>query len=322
MKVKAPQFWYSSQSLISWFFIPFALLYRLITILLKTFYTFKFKNNKPFSVPIVVIGNVTVGGNGKTPLTIWLANQLKKKGFQPGLISRGYGGRTRNGFQVVTSNSNPRFVGDEAILLAKTNCPVVIGTDRLSAIAYLLRHFICNIVISDDGLQNYSLPRDIEIVVIDPDRKFGNGLCIPAGPLREPKSRIHLVDFLVTKKFRPVEIYQLKNPEKKIHFKKIKGKIIHAIAGLGNPESFFCQLELLGAKVIQHAFPDHYFYQRKDFQFSDDKIILMTEKDAVKCKDFNDERLFCLSVTLDVPKKFLRDFCQKLEKYFKNFSKI
>ncbi|MFW0096983.1 MAG: tetraacyldisaccharide 4'-kinase [Coxiella endosymbiont of Haemaphysalis qinghaiensis] len=311
--IAAPQFWYQPRSWISWLLIPFSFLYQLVVILRKVSYALRLKKNRQFSVPIIVIGSVTVGGSGKTPLAIWLANQLKKQGFQPGLVSYGYGGKTKNHPQVVTPNSDPRLVGDEAILLARTDCPMVVGVDRLAAIEHLLKNFSCDIVISDDGLQHYSLSRDIEIAVIDSDRQFGNGLCLPAGPLREPKSRLNTVDFLIVKQLCPVEIYQLKNPEKKINFEELQGKTIHAVAGLGNPESFFHQLKLLGAKVIKHSFPDHYFYQKKDFQFGDDKIILMTEKDAVKCSQFNDERFFCLSVSLKVPEKFPRAFFQQLE---------
>ena len=311
--IVAPQFWYQPRSWISWLLIPFSLLYQLAIILRRMAYTLGLKKNRQFSVPIIVIGNVTVGGSGKTPLAIWLVNQLKKQGFQPGLVSCGYGGKIKNQPQVVTPNNDPRLVGDEAILLARTGCPMVVGADRPAAIEHLLKNFSCDIVISDDGLQHYSLSRDIEIAVIDSDRQFGNGLCLPAGPLREPKSRLNIVDFLIVKQLIPVEIYQLKNSEKKINLEELQGETIHAVAGLGNPQSFFRQLELLGAKVIKHSFPDHYFYQKKDFQFRDDKIILMTEKDAVKCSQFDDERLFCLSVALEVPEKFPQDFFQQLE---------
>ncbi|WP_264435396.1 tetraacyldisaccharide 4'-kinase [Coxiella endosymbiont of Dermacentor marginatus] len=309
----APQFWYQSRSWISQFLIPFSLLYQLAVIFRRTIYTIGLKKIRQFSVPIIVIGNVTVGGSGKTPLAIWLVNQLKKQGFRPGIVSRGYGGKNKDRLQIVTPNSDPHLVGDEAILLARTGFPMVVGVNRPDAIEYLLKNFNCNIIISDDGLQHYSLSRDIEIAVIDSDRQFGNGLCMPAGPLREPKSRLNSVDFLVVKQLYPVEIYQLNNPEKKINFEELHGKTIHAVAGLGNPQNFFYQLELLGAKVIKHAFPDHYFYQKKDFQFEDDKIILMTEKDAVKCKEFDDKRLFCLSVSLEVPEQFLKSFFQQVE---------
>ncbi|WP_102157049.1 tetraacyldisaccharide 4'-kinase [Coxiella endosymbiont of Rhipicephalus microplus] len=311
--ITAPQFWYQPRSWISCLLIPFSLLYRLAIALRRATYTLGLKKNRQFSIPIIVIGNITVGGCGKTPLAIWLLNYLKKQRFQPGVISRGYGGQIKNQPQVVTPNSDPHLVGDEAILLAKTGCPMVVSINRVAAIEHLLKNFSCNVVISDDGLQHYSLSRDIEIAVIDSDRQFGNGLYLPAGPLREPKSRLNTVDFLITKQLYPVKIYQLKNPVKKINFKDLQGKTIHAVSGLGNPNSFFHQLELLGAKVIKHAFPDHYFYQEKDFKFKDNKIILMTEKDAVKCKQFNNERLFCLSVAFKVPEKFLRDFSQYLE---------
>ena len=312
--ITAPQFWYQPRSWISQSLIPLSLLYQLTVILRRRIYVLGLKKIRKFSVPIIVIGNITVGGNGKTPLAIWLVNRLKKQGFQPGFISRGYGRKIKDGLlQVVTPNSDPCLVGDEAILLARTDCPVVVGVDRPAAIEHLLKNFSCDIIISDDGLQNYSLSRDIEIVVIDSDRQFGNGLCIPAGPLREPKSRLDKVDFLVIKQLRPVEIYQLKNPEKKVNFEELQGKTVHAVAGLGNPKSFFCQLELLGAKLIKHVFPDHYFYKKKDLQFKDDKIILMTEKDAVKCKEFDDERLFCLSVAVEIPERFLQSFFQQLE---------
>ena len=306
----APRFWYRPRSFLSDVLSPLSLFYRIGVAAHRCLYAVGVKKIQQFSVPVVVVGNVTVGGSGKTPLVIWLANELKKGGFYPGLVSRGYGGQINRFPQVVTANSNPRKVGDEAVLLAiKTRSPIAVCRDRSAAVHQLVKNFRCDIVISDDGLQHYALGRAVEIVLID-DRGLGNERCLPAGPLREPISRLKTVDFVVTKKLRPIEIYQLENSKRKISFKELKNLTVHAVAGVGNPENFFQQLKLLGANVIEHSFPDHYFFQAKDFYFSDSYPIILTEKDAVKCKSFNNKYLFCLSVDAIVSNQFQQSFSE------------
>ncbi|AML49162.1 tetraacyldisaccharide 4'-kinase [Coxiella burnetii] len=306
--LKAPRFWYQPRSLLGGILSPFSFLYQIIVRIRRGLYAVGLKKISKFPVPIVIVGNITVGGSGKTPFVIWLANELKNRGFRPGVVSRGYGGKANRFPQTVTENSDPLQVGDEAVLLMKKiDCPMVVCRDRGAAVKHLLRNFQCDVVIGDDGLQHYSLGRDLEIALID-DRHLGNGRCLPAGPLREPKSRLNMVDFVVPKQLRPNEIYQLKNPAKKIDFNELKELTVHAVAGIGNPGYFFKQLETLGANVIAHPFRDHYFYRSEDFNFDDDHLIILTEKDAIKCKQFDDERLFCFSVDAVVPDQFQNDF--------------
>ena len=248
-------------------------------------------------VPVVVVGNITVGGTGKTPLIIWLAGFLKDSGFKPGIISRGYGGQAESWPQMVTADSDDKNVGDEALLIAKqTACPMAVGPLRADAANMLLKQTDCNVILSDDGLQHYALNRDIEIAVIDGERRFGNGYCLPAGPLREPIERLQSVDFVVVNGEKSEEnefsmqlvgdtAVNLVTGELK-SLQEFKAVDCHALAGIGNPDRFFKLLETAGLICTCHSFSDHYQFQRHDIEFSDNKPVLMTEKDAVKCTAF------------------------------------
>lgn len=248
-------------------------------------------------VPVIVIGNITVGGTGKTPLVIWMALLLKEAGFKPGIISRGYGGQAESWPQWVTAESDVKNVGDEAVLIAKqTTCPMAVGPLRADAATMLIKQAGCNIILSDDGLQHYALNRDIEIVVIDGDRRFGNGYCLPAGPLREPIERLKSVDFVIVngKKTEENEFSMQLVGDTAVNLitgelkplQQFNSNDCHAIAGIGNPERFFKLLEQAGLTCTCHSFPDHYQFQRQDIEFADHKHVLMTEKDAVKCTGF------------------------------------
>lgn len=259
-------------------------------------------------VPVIVVGNITVGGTGKTPLVIWLAQQLQQAGFKPGIISRGYGGRSQSWPQKVTADSDARQVGDEAVLLAKqTGCPVAVGPLRAAAAKLLVQDDGCNLILSDDGLQHYALARDIEIVVIDGERRFGNGYCLPAGPLREPVSRLQSVDFIVVNGAKSAAnefamqlvgnmAVNLVSGEQK-PLASFAGVDCHALAGIGNPARFFQQLASAGIKYQPHRFPDHYAYQQQDITFADSRPVLMTEKDAVKCTAFAGRQHWYVPVT-------------------------
>ena len=259
------------------------------------------------AVPVIIIGNITVGGTGKTPLVIWVADYLKKNKFHPGIISRGYGGMARHWPQQVRPDSNPDMVGDEPVLIARrTGCPVAVSPDRYKAAMELVEHRKCDILICDDGLQHHTLARDIEIAVVDSVRRFGNGRCIPAGPLREPVNRLRSVDIVVSNG-RPehgeyqmeivsVSLHSVANPDKEIDIDSLKNMTVHAVAGIGNPLRFFVQLRRCGIRIIEHQFPDHYRFRRADIQFGDDCPVVMTEKDAVKCTEFADEKHWYLSV--------------------------
>ncbi len=256
-------------------------------------------------VPVAVVGNITVGGTGKTPLVLWLAQALHDRGCRPGIVSRGYGVRAADP-RPVRPEDTPLLVGDEPLLLARrSRCPVWIGRDRVAAARALLEtHPECDVLISDDGLQHYRLRRDVEIAVID-DRGAGNGWHLPAGPLREPMARLASVDAVVINGDRipagldptpTVPVYSMRlvgerfrrlgDPTQTCGAEAFAGMRLHALAGIGNPQRFFDHLASLGLRFSPHAFPDHHAYTRADLAFPEADALLMTEKDGVKCAAF------------------------------------
>ncbi|OGT42831.1 MAG: tetraacyldisaccharide 4'-kinase [Gammaproteobacteria bacterium RIFCSPHIGHO2_12_FULL_40_19] len=294
--------WYQ-QNILKYFLYPFSLIYRFIIATRFFLYRIQFFKSYRINVPVIVVGNISVGGTGKTPLVILLVNALQKAGFQPGIITRGYSGKSKTWPQCVAEFSNPTMVGDEAVLIAKnTRLPVIAGSNRVNSARQLIRDFQCNIIISDDGLQHYALARDIEIAVIDSTRRLGNGFCLPAGPLREPKKRLKSVDFIVANgkayadeyamQFVIDDIVNIIDETKKITIAECENKKIIALAGIGNPERFFESLRMLGLAFTPIIFKDHHHFQKSDIVFENDEIIVMTEKDAVKCRSFADERHF------------------------------
>ncbi len=300
---------------------PFSLLYRIIIYFRRLLFRLGLKKTTYFPVPLIVVGNITVGGNGKTPLVIALVEFLKTQGFKPGLVSRGYKGKAPSWPQVVEPDNHPEWYGDEPVMLVKkTDCPMVVGPDRVAAVKALLEKYDCDVVISDDGLQHYAMGRDIEIAVIDGERRFGNGFCLPAGPLREPQTRLRGVDFTVcngnsvykdeySMQLVAGDFYQLINP-KNNNF--VTEKTVHAVAGIGYPKRFFQQVVAMGYTVVEHPFPDHHDYTVADFDFLKDDIVIMTEKDAVKCLSFADERFWCLPVKAVVSDVFLKEVANDL----------
>lgn len=325
MKQLLDQIWYGSSKLYFLLF-PFSGLYRLVIALRHALYRWGFKKTTSFSVPIIVVGNLTVGGTGKTPVVIWLANWLQKQGYQPGVVSRGYGGKKTAQPQVVAENSLPETVGDEAVLIVKkTHCPMVVHAKRDMAVKKLLATFPCDIVISDDGLQHYALKRDIEIAVIDGLRRFGNQYCLPAGPLREPKQRITQVDFTMVNEGEMIDAnayqmvlhstmcYSLVDNSIKKTLNEFQKYTIHAVAGIGHPQRYFKQLAKMGLAIIEHPFPDHYHYRPQDIDFGKNAIVLMTEKDAVKCQSFADQRHWCLPIEAKMEQRFIDALTDKLK---------
>lgn len=303
--------WYK-KNFLSYLLWPLSLPYRFIVFIRRQMYRFGVKKTTHFSVPVIVVGNITVGGTGKTPLVIALAEQLKQDGWRPGLVSRGYGGSGGRTPKAVFPSSDPARVGDEAVLLAqKTQCPLFVCRDRVAAVAALLRQQDCNIVISDDGLQHLALGRDVEIAVMDGERRLGNGFCLPAGPLREPAGRLKTVNFVVCNgnarageyemRLIPGDIYQIIHPDRRLMAHDMKNRTVHAVAGIGHPQRFFNTLRTLGFHLIEHPFPDHHRFQKKDITFEADALIIMTEKDAVKCRTFSDARHWCLPVQASLP---------------------
>jgi tetraacyldisaccharide 4'-kinase len=289
----------------------------------KQAYHFGLFKQYRISVPVIVVGNISVGGTGKTPCVIWLVKQLQQAGYRPGIISRGYGSQAKRYPQNVIPNSNPDLVGDEPVIISRhTQCPMAISPNRVEAAEYLLEHYDCNIIIADDGLQHTALARDIEIVVVDGQRLFGNGLCLPAGPLREPLSRLKIVDFIVynggnSNKFNMTltqgNIINLLEPSITKTLADFSNKPVHAIAGIGNPERFFNQLSASGLIVQNHPFSDHHHFQKGDLAFGDDISILMTEKDAVKCQAFATENMWFIPIEATISGKLEQQIFTLLE---------
>lgn len=294
--------------------LPLAGLYRGAVGLRRMLYRRGWRARVRLAVPVIVVGNVTVGGTGKTPLVLWIAGHLQAHGWRPGIVTRGYGGRARRWPQVVTAYSDPALVGDEPVLLARRGAvPVVADPDRPRGARWLLAHE-CDVVLSDDGLQHYRLARDLEIAVLDGERGLGNGRCLPAGPLREPAGRLDTVDALVVNggdrgarwsmALAPLRLRRVADPEETAALDAFRGCTVHAVAGIGNPARFFALLRGLGMEAIEHAFADHHRFRARDLDFGDGRTVLMTEKDAVKCREFADAHAWYVEVEARIDEAF------------------
>jgi tetraacyldisaccharide 4'-kinase len=292
--------------------LPLSLVFWLLSAARRSLFRLGWLRRFKLPVPVVVVGNISVGGTGKTPLVIALVALLRAQGYQPGVISRGYRGKGTLP-RPVTVDSNPNEVGDEAVLLAhKTECPVWVGHDRVEVgLALIGSHPETNVIVSDDGLQHYRLARDVEVVVVDAARWFGNGQLLPAGPLREPVWRLKRVDAVVINGWLPGAplkrreftmqlsgdlLYNLRNPELQARPEVFAGQCVHAVAGIGHPERFFIYLKKLGMRFTEHPFPDHHPFVSQDLPWHESEVIVMTEKDAVKCADFVGDNVWVLPV--------------------------
>jgi tetraacyldisaccharide 4'-kinase len=280
-------------------------------------------------IPVIVVGNIVVGGTGKTPLVIWLANALKKKGYKPGIVSRGYGGRAKRYPLLIEKNTSVTDSGDEAqIIFENTSSPVCVSPNRVQAAKYLTENTDCDIIISDDGMQHYALDRDIEIAVFDGLRGTGNNLCLPAGPLREPLKRASEVDFIVSSSqgldnnllkedyvmsYEPIKWVRISDKESFPSKSWPLLRTVHAVAGIGNPIKFYNLLRELGLELIEHSFPDHYQFNEEDLKFDDQLPVVMTEKDAVRCKGMNLKNLWYLKVEAGIDEEFLEKIVNRIK---------
>ena len=314
--------------------LPVALLFGALAAVRRRLFQSGVKKSARLPVPVIVVGNIFIGGTGKTPLTIWLAEALRAAGMRPGIISRGHGGDAgKDGApRAVTPGSNPRVVGDEPLLIAqRTGCPVVIGRERAEAgRALLAMHPDVDVLITDDGLQHYALARDIEIILFD-GRGVGNGWLLPAGPLREPPSRRR--DFTVVNvpeitpalaravggaPYRMLLSGQYAEPlngGERVPLAELRAKRIVAAAGIGNPGSFFTMLRAAGLAPAELALPDHHDFLDDPVTALDAEIILITEKDAVKCRKIehlkDDPRLWVVPVTAQLDPALAEQIVEK-----------
>jgi tetraacyldisaccharide 4'-kinase len=307
----APPSHWQHRNAVARLLLPLAALFAAVTALRRAAWRHGLLRARHAGVPVIVVGNITAGGTGKTPLTLWLADFLRNHGRHPGIVSRGYGAK-RGDPREVPPDGLPQDHGDEPCLLAqRAGCPVWVGHNRAATVqALLAAHPEVDVIISDDGLQHYRLARDFEIAVIDGERGLGNGWLLPAGPLREPASRLATVDAVVVNgaarhspwpqalsmRLHGERFRNLLQPEQTVTAAHFSQRRVHAIAGIGNPRRFFAQLGQLGLSCMPREFPDHHPYAAQDLEFAGDSDIVMTEKDAVKCAPFASARQWALVI--------------------------
>ena len=297
---EAPEFWYARDPR-GVLLAPLGWVYGLFAVLRRAFYRAGLRRTWQVGCPVVVVGNLSVGGTGKTPLVIAIARLLARHGLRVGVVCRGYRGSASRWPRQVRSDSDPLRVGDEAVLLARrTGGPVAAGPNRIAAARILVRRSKCDVILSDDGLQHLRLARDVEIVVVDGVRRHGNGRCLPAGPLREPLRRLASVDLVVVNgdarqgelemQLVSGDAVSLVDSGTTRPLDSFRGAPVHAVCAIGHAERFFRTLESHGLTIVRHPFPDHHPFSETEIGFPDDAPVLMTEKDAVKCERFADSR--------------------------------
>ena len=318
--------WYR-KSMLSWILWPLS---KLTSYVSERRYR-NYLTSKPevdeLNVPLVVVGNIVAGGTGKTPIVIWLLEKLIEKGYKPSVVSRGFGGQSNRYPLIIDTQTDSSESGDEPkMIFLNTGVPVCVSPDRVKGIKELVTNTDTNIIISDDGLQHYSMPRDVEIAVFDGARGLGNGLCLPAGPLREPKSRLNDVDFILSsneylKEDIKSEIFSYEAVDfvRSLDGSSIKvsdwplSRKINALAGIGNPNKFFDTLRSLGMDPVEHSFPDHYDFMEEDLNFEENLPIVMTEKDAIRSEDLNHLDFWYLRIKVSPPENLLDRILDKIK---------
>jgi len=312
--------------------LPLTALFAVVSWLRRLAYASGMLRTVRVPVPVVVVGNLSVGGTGKTPVVIWLVNALRAQGFTPGVISRGYRGSEQ--LQAIDPQSPPNVAGDEPALIARrTRCPVWVGRDRVAAARNLVAdNPQVNVVISDDGLQHYRLARDCELAVINANRQFGNRLLLPSGPLREPVGRLRKVDAaIVNGRSRasdallhlPAPIFEMRlegsefcnlvDESRRAQPADFGATRVHAVAGIGDPDRFFAHLRALGLSFVPHAFPDHHEFRPADLDFAEADSVLMTQKDAIKCAGFARDNWWALPVDARIDEALVKLVIGKID---------
>ena len=320
--MKTPDYLWKTWHPLALLLSPLSLLFLLISMLRRAAYRLHLKKVYRAPAPVIIVGNISVGGTGKTPLVIWLCRYLTRIGYRPGVVLRGYGGSATHWPQQVLAGSDPDIVGDEAVVIAsETGCPVCADPDRAEAVRELLKYHPCDVVISDDGLQHYALARDIEIAVVDGERRFGNGMLLPAGPLRESVSRLRTVDFVIFNQhcspgYHCIELAAEKLVNlatgEELRIEVMSGHKVHAVSGIGNPGRFYQLLSDAGMQIDIHSYPDHHDFTAADIEFSDDLAVIMTAKDAVKCRPYATDKHWYLKLKVQPSASFIRQFTATL----------
>jgi len=315
------RYWYRRGPL-AWALWPASVLFRLAVTARRILYKLRLAPSSHPGIPVIVVGNLVAGGSGKTPLVIWIAEHLKRKGWSPAIVSRGYGVRIGTP-RAATIADDAATVGDEPIVLARrSGCPVWVGPDRVAVIAALrAAHPEVDLLVLDDGLQHYRLRRDLEIAVVDA-RAFGNGFLLPAGPLREPASRLRSVDAVVSHgaaikgyamRLVGAELHRMTDAAERRPASAFAGQKVHAVAGIGEPNRFFLHLARLGVKLAPHPFPDHHRFAPQELDFGDDAAVMMTEKDAVKLRHAARANWWVLPVTAELDPAFGEWLSERLD---------
>ena len=312
------RFW-QKRCWLSYLLLPFSYLFYALSLLRK--YFFKLISTKQ-NLPVIVVGNISVGGNGKTPVLIAIANYLTLKGYRVAIISRGYKAQTKNFPMWCDHRSSALACGDEPVMIAQqTLLPVIIDPNRNRAISAIAQKNKFDLILSDDGLQHYKMKRLIEVAVVGSKAALGNRLLLPAGPLREPVSRLKSVDFVIGEPslpyvhypiyIKPIAFYSV-TTDKEIEIERLKKNKIQVISGIALPERFHALLSSMGLEFSVHSFPDHHHFTQRDFVPYFEKLILMTEKDAVKCKELNLKNAYYLKIKVNLDDKFLSELLIKL----------
>jgi tetraacyldisaccharide 4'-kinase len=322
--------WYE-EARFAWILLPLSGLYWLTTFARRCLYRYGMLKTHRVPVPVIMVGNITAGGTGKTPAVIWLARELRVRGFSPGIVSRGYGGSKAASSMRVDAESAADVVGDEPVLLARRSaCPVAVDANRVRAAAMLVDDGV-DLIVSDDGMQHYRLERDYEICIIDGERALGNRRLLPAGPLRELPNRLEDVDqVLVNGPMQPSEDLTVAE-QNAIEFnlvateacrlngsltrliERFSGTTVHAVAGIGNPDRFFDLLRTHGIQVIEHAYADHAPLAKEDLEFGDDFAVFMTEKDAVKLGRGVKDKYWYVPVDLQMDPAYALPMVEQIE---------
>ena len=317
-----PAFWLE-RGIASASLLPIAALYGAVCQRRRRYLTAR---ARPLDVPVLIVGNIFVGGTGKTPLVHWLIEELRRRGHRPGIVSRGYGGQAREWPQYVQADSDPHLVGDEPVLLAqRTAQPVMVAPDRVTAAQRLIDEHGCDVIVADDGLQHYRLHRDAEIIVVDAARQLGNARLLPAGPLREPRTRLDEVDLVIANggacavtpygfKLTPLDAVNLLTGARRSLTVRDFPVGVRAVAGIGNPRRFFDMLEERGLDIRSRAFPDHHRFTAADLSWgAADQPLLMTEKDAVKCRSFATTDHWYVPVAAELSESAVKRFNELLD---------